>query len=218
MGKEFDILISSPIAGSPRWNEAAFWARMGENGELWCKLSAMFYHHLNILFTDLEHRCISDIFLAFCWLRWPVGSFQLQPVPQQLRPGCHHCRHLQLPHLRVRRTGCVRDSRKSGEGSGLQYRGHGGYKIFLQPNIWSTNQINDNKVTRIFVFQQSTGLAFIAIPEATLDMDIPQLWSFLFFFMMVNLALSSICRHEQIFWLRQELKESLSLFVQFKPV
>ena len=45
------------------------------------------------------------------------------------------------------------------------------------------------------MFQQSTGLAFIAIPEAALDMDIPQLWSFLFFFMMVNLALSSICRN-----------------------
>ena len=44
------------------------------------------------------------------------------------------------------------------------------------------------------MFQQSIGLAFIAIPEATLDMDVSQLWSFLFFFMMINLALSSICR------------------------
>ena len=49
----------------------------------------------------------------------------------------------------------------------------------------------------IFV-QQSTGLAFIAIPEATLSMDVPPLWSFLFFFMMINLALSSICRYHSV--------------------
>ena len=51
------------------------------------------------------------------------------------------------------------------------------------------------------MFQQSIGLAFIAIPEATLDMDVSQLWSFLFFFMMINLALSSICR--QVFKILQ---------------
>jgi len=49
------------------------------------------------------------------------------------------------------------------------------------------------------VVTQSTGLAFIAIPEATLDMWCPQLWSFFFFFMMVNLALSSICSGVQTF-------------------
>ena len=90
----------------------------------------------------------------------------------------------------------------------------GKYFDKLEPNILSPNQINDNKVTRTFVFQQSTGLAFIAIPEATLDMDIPQLWSFLFFFMMVNLALSSICRHEQIICIRQP---KFSLIAGFRP-
>jgi len=49
------------------------------------------------------------------------------------------------------------------------------------------------------VVTQSTGLAFIAIPEATLSMDVPPLWSFLFFFMMINLALSSICSGVQTF-------------------
>jgi len=49
------------------------------------------------------------------------------------------------------------------------------------------------------VVTQSIGLAFIAIPEATITMDIPPLWSFLFFFMMINLALSSICSGVQTF-------------------
>ena len=52
--------------------------------------------------------------------------------------------------------------------------------------------MSNNKITTI---QQSIGLAFIAYPEATISMDLPPLWSFLFFFMLINLALSSICRN-----------------------
>jgi len=49
------------------------------------------------------------------------------------------------------------------------------------------------------VVTQSIGLAFVAYPEATISMDIPPLWSFLFFFMLINLALSSICSGVQTF-------------------
>merc|ERR1719500_920592 len=36
------------------------------------------------------------------------------------------------------------------------------------------------------IVSQSIGLAFVAYPEATLTMDLPPLWSFLFFFMLIN--------------------------------
>jgi len=49
------------------------------------------------------------------------------------------------------------------------------------------------------VVSQSIGLAFVAYPEATISMDLPPLWSFLFFFMLINLALSSICSGVQTF-------------------
>jgi len=49
------------------------------------------------------------------------------------------------------------------------------------------------------IVSQSIGLAFVAYPEATLTMDLPPLWSFLFFFMLINLALSSICAGVQTF-------------------
>jgi len=49
------------------------------------------------------------------------------------------------------------------------------------------------------VVTQSIGLAFVAYPEATIDMDAPPVWSFLFFFMLINLALSSICSGVQTF-------------------
>ena len=43
------------------------------------------------------------------------------------------------------------------------------------------------------VIQSGPGLAFIVYPEAISLMDIPPLFSFLFFFMLVLLAISSIC-------------------------
>ena len=43
------------------------------------------------------------------------------------------------------------------------------------------------------------GLAFISYPTAVLEMDVSPLWSFLFFFMLVNLAMSSICGGFQAF-------------------
>jgi len=49
------------------------------------------------------------------------------------------------------------------------------------------------------VVTQSIGLAFVAYPEATISMDVSPLWSFLFFFMLINLALSSICSGVQTF-------------------
>ncbi len=36
-------------------------------------------------------------------------------------------------------------------------------------------------------------LAFVSYPTAVLEMDGPPFWSFLFFFMLINLALSSLC-------------------------
>ena len=36
-------------------------------------------------------------------------------------------------------------------------------------------------------------LSFVSYPSAMAYMDVPQLWSFLFFFMLVNLAISSGC-------------------------
>jgi len=49
------------------------------------------------------------------------------------------------------------------------------------------------------VLKSGIGLAFVAYPEAVLKMDPPPLWSFLFFFMLINLALSSICGGVQTF-------------------
>ena len=43
------------------------------------------------------------------------------------------------------------------------------------------------------VVEGGIALAFITIPTAVLEMVAPQLWSSLFFFMLINLALSSIC-------------------------
>ena len=43
------------------------------------------------------------------------------------------------------------------------------------------------------VIQSGPGLAFIVYPEAISLMDVPPLFSFLFFFMLVLLAISSIC-------------------------
>lgn len=48
------------------------------------------------------------------------------------------------------------------------------------------------------VVQQGINLAFISYPTAILEMDVPPLWSFLFFFMLINLALSSICGGMQV--------------------
>jgi solute carrier family 6 amino acid transporter-like protein 5/7/9/14 len=42
-------------------------------------------------------------------------------------------------------------------------------------------------------------LAFVSYPTAVLEMDVPPLWSFLFFFMLLNLALSSSCGGVQNF-------------------
>ena len=61
------------------------------------------------------------------------------------------------------------------------------------------NNKNEIEVKNKLTFQQSIGLAFIAYPEATISMDLPPLWSFLFFFMLINLALSSICSGVQTF-------------------
>jgi len=49
------------------------------------------------------------------------------------------------------------------------------------------------------VVKGGLGLAFVAYPEAVLKMDVSPLWSFFFFFMLVNLALSSICGGVQTF-------------------
>ena len=49
------------------------------------------------------------------------------------------------------------------------------------------------------VISQSITLAFVSYPTAVLEMDVPPLWSFLFFFMLINLALSSICGGIQTF-------------------
>ena len=43
------------------------------------------------------------------------------------------------------------------------------------------------------VIQSGPGLAFIVYPEAISLMDVPPLFSFLFFFMLVLLAISSVC-------------------------
>ena len=42
-------------------------------------------------------------------------------------------------------------------------------------------------------------LAFVSYPSAVLEMQPAPLWSFLFFFMLINLALSSICGGVQTF-------------------
>ena len=42
-------------------------------------------------------------------------------------------------------------------------------------------------------------LAFVSYPSAVLEMEPAPLWSFLFFFMLINLALSSICGGVQTF-------------------
>ena len=43
------------------------------------------------------------------------------------------------------------------------------------------------------VVTEGIKMAFVAYPSAVLEMDVPPLWSFLFFFMLLNLALSSTC-------------------------
>ncbi len=43
------------------------------------------------------------------------------------------------------------------------------------------------------VVKGGISLAFVSYPSAVLEMDVSPLWSFLFFFMLINLALSSIC-------------------------
>ena len=40
-------------------------------------------------------------------------------------------------------------------------------------------------------------LSFVSYPSAMAYMDVPQLWAFLFFFMLVNLAISSGCANIQ---------------------
>ena len=42
-------------------------------------------------------------------------------------------------------------------------------------------------------------LAFVSYPSAVVEMDVSPLWSFLFFFMLINLAMSSICGGVQTF-------------------
>jgi len=49
------------------------------------------------------------------------------------------------------------------------------------------------------VLKGGVGLAFVAYPEAVLKMDPPPLFSFMFFFMLICLALSSICGGVQTF-------------------
>ncbi|TRY76399.1 hypothetical protein TCAL_11783 [Tigriopus californicus] len=49
------------------------------------------------------------------------------------------------------------------------------------------------------VVQGGISLAFVSYPTAVLEMTPPPLWSFLFFFMLINLALSSICGGVQTF-------------------
>jgi SNF family Na+-dependent transporter len=51
----------------------------------------------------------------------------------------------------------------------------------------------------VYGWQGGPSLAFVAYPEAVLRMDFPPIWSFLFFFMLINLALSSICGGVQTF-------------------
>ena len=40
-------------------------------------------------------------------------------------------------------------------------------------------------------------LSFVSYPSAMAYMDVPQIWAFLFFFMLVNLAISSGCANIQ---------------------
>lgn len=49
------------------------------------------------------------------------------------------------------------------------------------------------------VVKGGISLAFVAYPSAVLEMDVSPLWSFLFFFMLINLALSSVCGGVQTF-------------------
>ena len=49
------------------------------------------------------------------------------------------------------------------------------------------------------VVESGIKLAFVSYPAAVLEMDVPPLWSFLFFFMLLNLAMSSICGGMQCF-------------------
>ena len=59
-------------------------------------------------------------------------------------------------------------------------------------------------INTLQVVQGGIGLAFVSYPAAVLQMDTvswlpPPLWSFLFFFMLVNLAMSSLCGGFQTF-------------------
>ena len=49
------------------------------------------------------------------------------------------------------------------------------------------------------VVKSGIGLAFVSYPSAVMEMSVSPLWSFLFFFMLINLALSSICGGFQTF-------------------
>ena len=49
------------------------------------------------------------------------------------------------------------------------------------------------------VVKGGISLAFVSYPSAVLEMEVAPLWSFLFFFMLINLALSSICGGVQTF-------------------
>merc|ERR1711962_247602 len=49
------------------------------------------------------------------------------------------------------------------------------------------------------VVKGGISLAFVSYPSAVLQMEVAPLWSFLFFFMLINLALSSICGGVQTF-------------------
>ena len=49
------------------------------------------------------------------------------------------------------------------------------------------------------VVKSGISLAFVSYPSAVLEMKASPFWSFLFFFMLINLALSSICGGFQVY-------------------
>ena len=69
---------------------------------------------------------------------------------------------------------------------------------------------NPGYLSNIFYFKSTGGnigevvksgisLAFVSYPSAVLEMELSPLWSFLFFFMLINLALSSLCGGFQVY-------------------